>query len=163
MYTVDYDYSNKSIKQNTDLSNEDIPYGKEIFNIVDDTIKIVQNESIMEPKARVAYLINPDETEKLLNKGLLEKESIAFTGNEAMEVYYGEDEPTKLIVDSTIGINNQMIKGLDENSKALGEEARKTITFIEYNNQGKTNIEDLMKEHENIKPKKNKKIDYPSI
>lgn len=165
LYTVDYDHNNKPVKLNSDLNDEDIPYGEEIFSVVDDTIKSVLDEKIMEPKARVAYLMNPDETEKLFKKGALSKETISFTGDSAMEVYYGKVEPTKFLVDTTIDHDKKMIKGLDENSKALGEEGRKTITFIEYNNQATSNIEGLVQEHEslNTKNEKKRKFDSPSI
>jgi hypothetical protein len=165
IYTADYDFHNRPIKSNSDLNDEEIPYGDEIFSIVDDTIQSVLDEKIMEPKARVAYLINPDETEKLLEKGVLNKETISFTGDSAMEVYYGKEEPTKFLVDTTIDHDKKMIKGLDENSKALGEEGRKTITFIEYNNQATSNIEGLVQEHESLNTKNEKKIkfDSPSI
>lgn len=164
MYTVDYDYINRPVKLNSDFNDEEIPYGEEIFSIVDDTVKSIQNEQIMEPKARVAYLMNPNETEKLLDKGVLDKEAVSFTGNSAMEVYYGKEEPTKFLVDTTIEHEKKMIKGLDENSKTLGEEGRKTITFIEYNNQNTSNIEDLVKEHENlsVKNEKKKRFNTPS-
>jgi hypothetical protein len=130
IYTHDYDYANKPIKMNMDLNNADIPDGEEIFSLVEDTVKSVQNETIMEPKARVAYLMSPDETEKLLDKGVLDKETVAFTGNSAMEIYYGKEKQTKFLVDTTIEYDKKMIKGLDENCDSLPALSGEASCFI---------------------------------
>ena len=140
LVATEFDYRNEPVFENTSLNDADMKYGEEIFEMVDDIITKAAKGQFMEVKARAVNLY-PDTVEKMFEKGTLGKEAVSFTGSSAVEVYYGDKSTTKMLVDSTIDHQKQMMTGL---KGILAEEAKKTVTFIEYANQESSNMKDFI-------------------
>lgn len=143
---------------------DDLKKGEQVFELIDDSIKQLQNENLMKPEARVLPMVNPKDTEKLFLNGKIDTNTISMSEKDSMSFSYGKESPTKFVIESSVSEKGETIIGLGKHSSKKDNELNKdTITLIEYTNQSTSNIKDLEKEHEKLNEKPKRKIDSPSI